>query len=215
MNPSVASSAYQNQAPFAFAEVIESSLNHVTALCWDDLALPHFGNIAQITYNNCTAYGIITQITAKITDDQRTPFAFKKSLEELHREQPQIFAFMQTTATVSMIWHSPSDGQGLSSRTAPTPAPLHAHVKLAPLQVYQEVLTNKELLFAITEHITTTTADDCLLVLAEKAAESGALTRDQLHEFIEIYAQEINNDLHRAQRFLQHIERVLKRLRML
>ena|GEM_PF-1955239 len=198
-----------------FAEVIESSLKLITALCWDDAALPHFGSIVEVSYNNCTSYGIITEITAKITDDQRTPFAFKKSPEELHRDQPQIFAFMQTTCAVSMIWHKNKISPIISSRTAPTPAPLHTLVQLAPQKIWREVLINHELLFAITERIPPTTADDCVLVIAEQAAEFGEISGTELHEFIEIYAREINNDLHRAQRFLQHMERALKRLRML
>lgn len=198
-----------------FAEVIQSSLKLITALCWDDDALPHFGSIVEVCYNNCTSYGIITEITAKITDDQRTPFAFKKSPDELRRDQPQIFAFMQTTCTLSMIWHKHATSTHLSSRTAPTPAPLHTFVQLAPQEVWKEILINQELLFAITEHITPTTADDCLLVIAENAAAKGIITPSELLEFIEIYAREINTDLHRAQRFLQHMERALKRLRML
>lgn len=199
----------------AFAEVIESSLKLISALCWDDAALPHFGSIVEVSYNNCTSYGIITEITAKITDDQRTPFAFKKNPEQLQRDQPQIFAFMQTTCTISMIWHSTTSASIISSRTAPTPAPLHTPVRNAPRAIWREILLNHELLFAITERIPSTTADDCLLVIAEQAAESGEISATELHEFIEIYAREINNDLHRAQRFLQHMERALKRLRML
>ena len=198
-----------------FAEVIESSLKLITALCWDDVPLPHFGSIVEVAYNGCTSYGIITEITAKISDDQRTPFAFKKSLVDLRREQPQIFAFMQTTCTISIIWHQSAQSPQMSSRTAPTPAPLHTFVQLAPRAIWKEILMTRELLFAITEHIPPTTADDCLLVIAENAASEREITATELHEFIEIYAREINNDLHRAQRFLEHMERALKRLRML
>ena len=195
-----------------FAEVIASSLKLVTGLCWDDASLPHFGSIVEIAYSNLTAYGIITEIASTITDDQRTPFAFKKSLEQLHKEQPQIFAFIQTTCTINIIWHKKKHESEPTSRTPPTPAPLHASIQLAPLCFWKKALNNRELLLSITENIALTTADDCLITIAEKAAETKEISRDELLEFIEIYSQEINNDLYRAQRFLQHMEQTLKKI---
>jgi hypothetical protein len=197
----------------SFAEVIESSLSTVSAICWDENNLPPFGSIVKISYAAVESYGIITNIITASADSSRTPYAFKQSLEELHRNQPQIFAFIQTTCTIALTWHSEHKNTFLSSLPVPHPAPLHAWVACAPTQMSAQALTNSVLLEAITEKLDPALVDDCLIAIATKAAQNNMITHDELIGFIEKYSQEINNDLRRAKRFLQHMERILKNTR--
>jgi hypothetical protein len=76
-----------------------------------------------------------------------------------------------------------------------------------------QALTNSVLLEAITEKLDPALVDDCLIAIATKAAQNNMITHDELIGFIEKYSQEINNDLRRAKRFLQHMERILKNTR--
>ena len=194
----------------AFAEVIESSLKTATALCWDEKTTPPFGTIVEICYQNISAYGIITNIATSSSDTNRTPFAFKQTLEALHRNQPQIFAFIQTTCTITLLWHSEEDNAENSSLPVPLPPPLHAWVAKAPIKKAVQALTNRELFEATIQVIDQIFVDDCLIAIAAQAHKENALSRDELHNFIEKYSQEINNDLRRARRFLQHMERFFK-----
>ena len=199
--------------PIAFAEIIESSLKTASALCWDAENIPPFGTIVEISYGDITSYGIITNIVTASSDDNRTPFAFKQTLEALHRNQPQIFAFIQTTCTIMLTWQSKPASRETSSLPVPYPAPLHAWVCGAPIEMSAQALTNPELLEATIQAIDPATVDDCLIAIATHAYKENALSYEQLHEFIEKYSQEINTDLRRARRFLQHMERLLKKPR--
>jgi len=196
-----------------FAEVIESSLNSISALCWDENKLPPFGTLVKISYGSVSSYGIITNIVTASSDSSRTPYAFKQTLEDLHRNQPQIFAFIQTTCTIRLIWHTENESSFLSSLPVPYPAPLHAWIECAPVEMAAQALTTPSLLDALTETVEPSLIDDCLIALATHAARSNVLSHDHLVGFLEKYSQEINNDLRRAKRFLQHMERILKNIR--
>ncbi len=89
----------QNKHPF-FAEVIESSLDHYTAQCWNWKQFPTFGSLVSIQDKELHILGIVTNIQTGSMDPSRTPFAYQKTEEELEREQPQIFAFLKTTFSV-------------------------------------------------------------------------------------------------------------------
>lgn len=197
----------------AFAEVIESSLTTISGLCWDEQNIPPFGSLVQVSYGAVTSYGIITNIVTASSDDSRTPFAFKQTLEALKRNQPQIFAFIQTTCSIVLTWHSKASSPYLSSLPVPYPAPLHAWIQPAPLELAAQALTNPTLLEGLTEAVDVATTDDCLVAIAAKCAAHNALSYTELVNFIEKYSQEINTDLQRARRFLQHMEHILKTLR--
>ena len=97
----------QNKHPF-FAEVIESSLDHYTAQCWEWKQFPTFGSLVSIQDKELQVLGLVTGIQTGSMDPSRTPFAYQKTEEELEREQPQIFAFLKTTFTVQACGYIPA-----------------------------------------------------------------------------------------------------------
>lgn len=191
----------------AFAEVIESSLATLTGLCWSSEHVPPFGSIVQITYGPITSYGIITNIVTASSDPSRTPFAFKQTPEELRRNQPQIFAFIQTTCAITLLWHTHEGNR--STLPVPYPAPLHAWIAQAPIKQAVITLTHQELHETLTEKIEPSRVDDCIVALLQQTSSQNALSRSELLSCIEKYSQEINTDVYRAKRFLHHMERIL------
>ena len=80
-----------------FAEIIESSLSMWTAQCWQWNHSPVFGSIVQTKTLKRTIFGIVYKIETGSIDPIRQPFIYKKTEEELLKEQPQIFEFIRTT----------------------------------------------------------------------------------------------------------------------
>jgi len=196
-----------------FGEIIESSLKSLRILCWDTQNVPTFGSIISFSYNNLTVFALITQMVTESQDTQRTPFAFKKTPAELALQQPQIFAFIQTVCTVSVIWHIQHTNAFESSLTIPTPPPLHTWAHVADDKMYAKAITHRAFLDAIIENVSPDLADDCIIFLASHAAEHKIISYEALFEFVDRYSQELNYSLKRAQRFLKHMEPLLIQLK--
>ena len=109
-----------------FAEVIDSSLHGVMAQCWEWNTFPSFGSMVTIESNKKVYYCLVHQIQTGSMDPMRYPFPYKKTEEELLREQPQIFEFLKTTFSCLTIGYR-QKGK-IYYLTAPEPPKIHAFV---------------------------------------------------------------------------------------
>jgi hypothetical protein len=114
----------------AFAEIIESSITHATGLCWNWATLPLLCALVKINQPPYTLFGCISNIKTGSNDPLRQPFAYQKTEAELLQEQPQIFAFLQTTFTIKILGYQKSSPTA-SYFLPPQPAKLHAFVEYA------------------------------------------------------------------------------------
>jgi len=188
-----------------FGEIIESSLKTIKVLCWDAHNLPSFGQIISFSFNNLRAYGIITEMVTESIDSQRTPFAFKKTPDELQREQPQIFLFIQTVCTVVIVWHErQSFPREINTLSLPSPAPLHTWAHFC-----KTIISNRFLLETLSDRLAPEIMDDCVITLVTLAIQHNKIEKKELFEFVESYSQGLNHSLKRAQRFLQNIEQLI------
>ena len=89
-----------------FAEIIESHLDHFTAQTWDAEISPTFGSLVETKDRTKSIYGIVTSIETASMDPMHYPFTYKKTEEELKREQPQIYQFLKTTFNVQVVGFS-------------------------------------------------------------------------------------------------------------
>ena len=86
-----------------FAEVIESHLDHYTAQCWQWDNFPQFGNLVCVEEEARKILGVVTTIATGSIDPTRTPYPYQKTEVELRAEQPQIFEFLRTIFTVTIV----------------------------------------------------------------------------------------------------------------
>lgn len=99
---------YDNTKEKPFAEIIESSCAKFLAQTWYPQEEARLGNLVEVTTNNTNkfgtkTFGIITSIQTGSQDPMHYPFTYKKTEEELKREQPQIFEFLKTTFDVQIV----------------------------------------------------------------------------------------------------------------
>ena len=114
---------YNNTKEKPFAEIIESSCAKFLAQTWDPQGEAQLGSLVEVTTKNTNkfgtnkfgtntfgtnksgiiTFGIITSIQTGSQDPMRYPFTYKKTEEELKKEQPQIFEFLKTTFDVQIV----------------------------------------------------------------------------------------------------------------
>lgn len=201
----------QTDAPAtaAFAEVIESSLDHFTAQCWEWDHFPSFGSLVTITNNTLMLIGCVTQVHTGSMDPMRYPFPYKKTEQELQAEQPQIFEFLKTTFTVQIIGHAQLKENTTSYYylLPPKPAKIHSFVGYASMNLYAQFFQQAHylnLLFAFAHNIPN--LDELLLALLHNMNQRQLLTQEHLEAFCQTFSLLTGNDYRRLKLFLGRVE---------
>ncbi len=192
----------------AFAEIIESSLQEFTAQCWQWDRIPHFGSLVTVTTKRRTLFGIVHSIKTGSMDPLRYPFPYKKTEEELLREQPQIFEFLKTNFTCLGLGYS-EQGK-LFYLTSPEPPKIHAFVQEATKEQYQQFFSNEHYLHLLFSHQTLGSLDELLLACLKNLNELNLLTPEKTATFIETFALLTGNDYRRLKLFLQRANPIIK-----
>ena len=186
----------------SFAEVLESSLHTWKAQSWRWDNFPQFGSLVTITTPERTVFGIVYQIQTGSLDQARSPFPFGKTEEELLREQPQIFAFLQTTFQCLTVGYL-QNGKILY-QWAPEPPKIHAFVSQATPEQYEQFFASEQyihILFGISQQVLN--LDELFLAILKKLFDQKMLTQPHLCRFIETFSLLTGNDYRRLKLFLQ------------
>lgn len=130
-----------------FSEIIESSLTSWLAQNWQWDAVTPLGSLVQVTHQQTTLYGVISQINTGTMDPVRYPFPYKKDLEELKREQPQIFEFLKTTISCIPLAY---EYKGLIVYQLPgTPPPIHSFISGVPNEKMKDIFASERYLHVL------------------------------------------------------------------
>ncbi|MBS1986378.1 hypothetical protein JST99_00385 [Candidatus Dependentiae bacterium] len=193
-----------------FAEVIESSLHGFLAQSWDAATLPLFGSLMTITTPERTLFGVVHQIQTGSMDPSRHPFAYKKTYEELRKEQPQIFEFLKTTFNALVIGHTTASGK-ISYLLAPEPARIHTFVCPSNVEMSVQFFKNTHYMHALfgLAH-TVLNLDELLLAMLAHQASLGILSQEKLLDFTTTFSLLTGNDYRRLKLFLQRVEPILQ-----
>lgn len=189
----------------AFAEVIESKLTHVTAQCWQWDTMPTFGSLVAIPGNTFTLIGIVSSIETGSMDPMRYPFPYQKTEEELKREHPQIFDFLKTIFTVTLIGYQ-SDAGACLYATPPVPSKIHSFVYPLETENFQAFFAKSDflpLLFAAPE--TPHLVDELFLALMNELAQQGMLTPERFEEYYHTFSLLTGNDYRRLKLLMQRV----------
>ncbi len=195
----------------AFAEIIESSLASWTAQCWQWDLPPTFASLVIAEHQAAKLFGIVHHIQTGSLDPARQPFAYQKTEEELKRDQPQIFEFLQTTFTCTTVGYQ--ENNKIFYHLPDNPVKIHTFVQPATKEQYQLFFAQEHflhLLFNLSSQMCN--LDELLLALFKQLLQKKIITSAQLEGFIETFATLCKNDYQKLKIFLQRTDFLIAQL---
>jgi len=194
-----------------FAEVIEGNLSSWIGQSWKWNEIPEFGSLVITKNNHITLYGIVCNIQTGSNDPARKPMAYQKTEEELLRDQPQIFEFLQTKFTCiavgyeqnnSIFYHIPSQ-----------PAKIHSFISKANDEEYKKFFSNNQFLnILFSQQSQILNLDELLLATIKNLHEKKCLNKTNLHDFVETFSVLSKNDYQKLKIFLYRMQSVMPNL---
>lgn len=199
----------------AFAEVIESCLDHYTAQCWEWNNFPSFGSLVCVQEGSKTIFGVVSHIQTGSMDPTRSPFPYQKTEAELLAQQPQIFEFLKTTFTVQIIGYKETSADSAQVSKIyhvlpPTPCKIHAFIAESDLATKTQFFAGAEflhLLFAFSNNIPN--LDELLLAIIKQLADSKIFDHASVDNFCQTFTLFTGNDYRRLKLFLKRAEALL------
>jgi len=191
-----------------FAEVIEGDLSQWTGQCWNWNQIPHFGALVTTTQKNITIYGIVHSIKTGSNDPMRTPIPFQKTEEELLRDQPQIFEFLQTTFGLVTVGYQTNNT--IFYHLPAQPAKIHSFIAQATDSEYASFFANDQflhMLFNLSSQISN--FDELLLTIIKTLHEKKCLSKNQLTDFVETFSILCKHDYQKLKIFLHRMQHVI------
>lgn len=196
-----------------FAEVVESSLNHFVAQCWQWNELPTFASLVEVQSNTQLLLGCVTQIKTESSDPTRKPFAYQKTEEELLKEQPQLFELLKSTFTVHILGYKELTTNKVFYRTPSQPSKIHAFVKQASEEIFIEVFSKPHFLpmfFALQNN--TTNLEELLLAILCQMHQKKLVTQEFFNMFYQNFALLNSNDYKKVKMFFDRMEYTYQQL---
>ncbi len=191
-----------------FSEIIESSLTHWLAQNWQWDALIPFGSIVQVTHQQTTLYGVVSQINTGTMDPVRYPFPYKKDLEQLKREQPQIFEFLKTTINCIPLAYKYKGS--IVYQLPGTPPPIHSFVSSVCMDDIKDLLSSERYLHVLFSSVQQgSNLDELILALIRQQIELKMFTGERIDRFASTFSLLVGNDYRRLKLFLQRVEPML------
>lgn len=185
-----------------FSEIIEGNLSQWTGQCWKWDQMPTFGSLVITSHGPIKIFGIVHTIKTGSMDPIRFPAPYQKTEEELLREQPQIFEFLQTTFTCVTVGYQ-ENGKTFY-HLQPHPPKIHAFIGNATAEQYQAFFSSDQflhLLFNLSSQLSN--LDELLLALLKNMHEKKCLNRTNFHDFIETFSMLYKNDYQKLKIFLK------------
>ena len=194
-----------------FAEIIKSSLYQWQGCCWEWDTAPALGSLVTIQAGTRRLFGIVYQIETGSKDPSRIPYTYKKTEEELKRDQPHIFEFLQTSFLCLPLGYLPeqhnSSTQKIIYQLPPEPPKIHAfiaHASTAEIENFFIESGYLHVLFGLSQSIAY--LDELLLALLKRQADAGLLTEEKLLYFIQTFSVLTGNNYQRLKLFLQRVD---------
>ncbi len=193
----------QNNNQF-IAEIIQASLSEWTGQCWKWNEIPSFGSLMITTHNSSKLFGIVHTISTGSSDPIRKPMPYQKTEEELLRDQPQIFEFLQTTFTCATIGYQ--EENKIFYHLPEKPGKIHAFIAQANDEEYQHFFNSDQFLHLLFNCASpTVNIDELLLALLKQLHAKKILNAAKFHDFVETFSTLYKNDYQRLKIFLKRI----------
>jgi len=198
----------QNFSDEPFAEIIESSLHTWRAQSWKWDHAPEYAQLLSVTSHNRTMFGIVYDIITGSSDPIRTPIAYQKTEEELKQEQPQIFAFLQTTFSCLILGYE--EEEHLLYQVAPQPAKIHSFVRSTSEKHGTHFFSQNGYLSLLYNNSGTVIhMEELLLALIKQLSDKNILTQHHFNDITETFSLLTGRDYRKLRLFLQRAERII------
>lgn len=193
----------------SFSEIIDSSLTTATALCWQWDVMPEFGSLVSIDNQDGLIIGLVAGIQTGSSDPSRVPFAYKKTIEELKKEQPQIFMFLQTTLTIQLIGWVDKKTSKLCYRLPSKPPLIHSFVSELPFELATSFLSQPDFLHLL-KFFDESTLDEALLTLLHRSYLDKKISMSEVQALVTQYARHVGSDFKRFRSFCSRLEGLIQ-----
>lgn len=191
-----------------FAEIIESNLSSWCGKSWKWDSIPSFGSIVCVKNPSRNIYAIVYRIQTGSSDPNRTVITYQKTEEELRREQPQIFEFLQTTFYCITIAYE--EHGTLFYQIAPEPPKIHDFIWGATINERVKLFSNEQYLQMLFNYANTTfSLDELLLAILKASSDEKILTSTVFEKFIKMFSLLTDNDYRRLKLFLQRAKNII------
>jgi hypothetical protein len=195
-----------------FAEVVESSISKFTAQCWEWDQFPTFGSLVQVKSKKNLVYGVVVNIHTGSHDSSRTPFAYRKTEEELKAEHPQIFELLQTTFVVQILGYAsePKLSEKVSYILPPEPCKIHEFVHHSPSETYEllaETYNFLPLLFSFRSNVEN--LDELILAMIREFKLRGLISSKMIGGLCDMITTLGGNDYKQTRILLKRIQQIL------
>lgn len=196
-----------------FAEVIEGNLSSWLGQSWNWNNIPEFGSLVTTSSNNITMYGIVYNIQTGSNDPARKPMAYQKTEDELLRDQPQIFEFLQTRFNCIAVGYKQDNS--IFYHVPNQPAKIHSFISQADNSEYKNFFSNNQFLnILFNQQSQVLNIDELLLAIVKNLYDKKCLNKINLHDFIETFSILSKNDYQKLKIFLQRMQSVMPNLNM-
>lgn len=198
-----------NKKEHSFAEIIDSSITQATGLCWEWSKLPQLCSLVKIQQPPYTLFGLIINIKTGSNDPLRQPFAYQKTEAELLQEQPQIFAFLQTTFTIKILGYK-KDTAALSYLLPPQPSKLHNFITYTtPEETSSFFAAPKFLDLFFSQKESDIDQEELLLALLKNLKESIGISPAYIQKICTHRSTMHGIDYKNIKKFMQRIEQII------
>lgn len=185
-----------------FAEIIQGNLSEWTGQCWKWNVIPQFGSLMTTSHGSLKIFGIVHSIKTGSMDPIRIPIAYQKTEEELLRDQPQIFEFLQTTFTCITVGYQ--EQNKIFYHVPNKPPKIHAFIGHASLEECQRFFASDQFLHLLfNSSAQGINLDELLLTLLKELQEKKILDKTKFYDFIETFSMLYKHDYQRLKIFLK------------
>lgn len=190
-----------------FGEVVEGSLSNWKVCSWKWDEMPSFGSLLVIEQENIKIFGIVSHINTGSIDAERYPIPYKKTEEELKREQPQIFSLLQTI--VSCVTLGYSINNNLFYQLPPYPPKIHIFVREASREELEKFFADSSYVHMLCSASSLIfSIDELLLTIFKKLIDEKLLSDENMSEAVNIFSTFSGGDYKKLKSFLQRIEKL-------
>lgn len=188
-----------------FAEVIESSLQKYRCQSWSQELIPEFGSL--VITKDTNIWGLVYDVQTAPTDSIRQPQALKLTEEELKKQHPQIFNFIETTFSAIVVGHGQ---EPIYYQLSPYSAKLHNFIKKASTEEEKKFFQDHAYLDMIFENSQSiTNLNELLLAIMDRYSKLGFLNNKFIAEFINNLSHLYGNDYTRLNLLLKRMDNLL------
>lgn len=194
----------------SFAEITHSSLSSFHAQSWHWNYFPAFGSLVTVETSTGILFGIVYAVQTGSSDAGRYPFTFQKTEGELLAEQPQIFAFLQTTFSCLVVGFL--EASTITYQMGPGPAKMHAFVYHASTEQARHFFSSDLYLHLLFNAPEITALEELLLALLRTKKEIGLLCAESFLTFAETVSLATGDDYRKLKIFMNRADSLLKTL---